>query len=82
MSSQSSVYDDSVDCFDKLDLNDSFNGTNSCVNTNSDKTNDNPNDNSNDDPVELDKDGYLEDYFKIENQHKLQSQWTIWYSKL
>lgn len=79
MSSQSSsdVYDDPVECFDKLEPNESLN----CTNQTGDEQ---ANDDKQNDPnlSELDREGYLEDYFKTENQHRLQSKWTIWYSKL
>ena len=76
MSSQSSsVYDDPVECFEKLNLDDSFNET---------KFNDANQqiENKKENNQTEDKNDYLEDYFKIDNQHRLSSKWCIWFSKL
>ena len=88
MSSQSSVYDDPVECFDKLSLDDSFNGTNTsacnlvaaALQSTDDKTDKDKSDP--DAPSDYDKNDYSEEYFNIGEQHRLENKWTIWFSKL
>ena len=88
MSSQSSVYDDPVECFDKLSLDDSFNGTNtsSCnlvaasQRSTADKADKDKS--NNEAPTDSDKNDYSEEYFNIREQHRLENKWTIWFSKL
>lgn len=88
MSSQSSVYDDPVECFDKLSLDDSFNGTTTSCNliaASSQQSTDDQIDkdkSSNNAPSDSDKNDYSEEYFNTEDQHRLQHTWTIWFSKL
>lgn len=83
MSSQSSVYDDPVECFDKLSLDDSFNGTNTCNLVAAGQSMDDKNDkDKNDAPSDSDKKDYSEEYFNLREQHRLENKWTIWFSKL
>ena len=83
MSSQSSVYDDPVECFDKLSLDGSFNGTNLVAASQQSADNKIDKDKShNDAPSGSDKNDYSEEYLYTLEQHPLQHTWTIWFSKL
>lgn len=79
MSSQSSIYDDPVESFDKLNLDDQLNDSNKSDNQATAKHDE---ENSKSTSSSDNKEDYLEDFFNINNQHRLENKYCIWFSKL